>query len=574
MIVCTILGIVIERLAYKPLRAAPILAVLITAIGVSYFLQNAALLLWSSNPKVFPPVVANGNLSLFDGQLTIPYVTLVTILACVVIMIALVWFTGKTKMGKAMRACSEDKGAAQLMGINVNGTISLTFAIGSGLAAIAGVLLCSAYPTLVPTTGAMPGIKAFTAAVFGGIGSIPGAMVGGILLGIIEIFAKAYISTQLSDAIVFAVLIIVLIVKPAERKFEVAAVKRTLRLNKTTRNNYVTYAVVILAFLVMQILSSTGGLSSTMEGMLVPICAYVVMAVSLNLTVGVLGELSLGHAGFMSVGAFTGVTAAVALGNHVSSGPVRLIVGMIVGALFAALVGFLIGIPVLRLKGDYLAIVTLAFGEIIKGIFNNLFVGIDSSGLHVSLLSDKTNLAEDGQLVIGGPMGLQSIPRLSNFVIGVILVLITLIIVFHLVNSRSGRAIMAVRDNRIAAESVGINVTKYKLMAFTVSAALAGAAGTLFAMNYTTIVANKFDFNTSILILVFVVLGGLGNMLGSIIAATALTILPEALREFSDYRMLVYAIVLILVMLATNNDTFKSFLRRLKPGQKKKKEVV
>ena len=346
--------------------------------------------------------------------------------------------------------------------------------------------------------------------------------------------------------------------------------KRTLRLNKTTRNNYVTYAVVILAFLVMQILSSTGGLSSTMEGMLVPICAYVVMAVSLNLTVGVLGELSLGHAGFMSVGAFTGVTAAVALGNHVSSGPVRLIVG----ALFAALVGFLIGIPVLRLKGDYLAIVTLAFGEIIKGIFNNLFVGIDSSGLHVSLLSDKTNLAEDGQLVIGGPMGLQSIPRLSNFVIGVILVLITLIIVFHLVNSRSGRAIMAVRDNRIAAESVGINVTKYKLMAFTVSAALAGAAGTLFAMNYTTIVANKFDFNTSILILVFVVLGGLGNMLGSIIAATALTILPEALREFSDYRMLVYAIVLILVMLATNNDTFKSFLRRLKPGQKKKKEVV
>lgn len=350
--------------------------------------------------------------------------------------------------------------------------------------------------------------------------------------------------------------------------------KRTLRLNKTTRNNYVTYAVVILAFLVMQILSSTGGLSSTMKGMLVPICAYVVMAISLNLTVGVLGELSLGHAGFMSVGAFTGVTAAVALGNHVSSGPVRLIVGMIVGALFAALVGFLIGIPVLRLKGDYLAIVTLAFGEIIKGIFNNLFVGIDSSGLHVSLLSDKTNLAEDGQLVIGGPMGLQSIPRLSNFVIGVILVLITLIIVFHLVNSRSGRAIMAVRDNRIAAESVGINVTKYKLMAFTVSAALAGAAGTLFAMNYTTIVANKFDFNTSILILVFVVLGGLGNMLGSIIAAAALTILPEALREFSDYRMLVYAIVLILVMLATNNDTFKSFLRRLKPGQKKKKEVV
>ena len=339
--------------------------------------------------------------------------------------------------------------------------------------------------------------------------------------------------------------------------------KRTLRLNKTTRNNYVTYAVVILAFLVMQILSSTGGLSSTMEGMLVPICAYVVMAVSLNLTVGVLGELSLGHAGFMSVGAFTGVTAAVALGNHVSSGPVRLIVGMIVGALFAALVGFLIGIPVLRLKGDYLAIVTLAFGEIIKGIFNNLFVGIDSSGLHVSLLSDKTNLAEDGQLVIGGPMGLQSIPRLSNFVIGVILVLITLIIVFHLVNSRSGRAIMAVRDNRIAAESVGINVTKYKLMAFVTSAVFAGMAGVLYSLNYSSLVAKKFDYNTSILILVFVVLGGIGNLRGSVIAATVLTVLPELLRSMNDYRMLIYAIVLIVVMIFNQSPQMIAMRKRL-----------
>ena len=242
---------------------------------------------------------------------------------------------------------------------------------------------------------------------------------------------------------------------------------------------------------------------------------------------------------------------------------------MVVGAVFAAIVGFLIGIPVLRLKGDYLAIVTLAFGEIIKGIFNNLYVGIDSNGLHMSLLSDKTDLAEGGKLIIGGPMGLTSIPRYSTFTIGIILVIITLIVVFHLVSSRQGRAIMAVRDNRIAAESIGVNITKYKLMAFTVSAALAGASGTLFAMNYSTIVANKFDFNTSILILVFVVLGGLGNMLGSIIAAAALTILPEALRQFADYRMLVYAIVLILVMLATNNDTFKNFLRRLKPGHKK-----
>ena len=213
MVVCTVLGVVIEGLAYKPLRQAPSLAVLITAIGVSYFLQNAALLLWSSSPKIFSPIVGSGQLQV--GPLTISHVTLVTIVACVVIMLCLTLFTGKTKMGKAMRAVSEDKGAAQLMGINVNRTISMTFAIGSALAAIAGVLLCSAYPTLTPTTGSMPGIKAFTAAVFGGIGSIPGALLGGLLLGIIEIFASAYISTQLSTAVVFGVLIVVLLVKPA-----------------------------------------------------------------------------------------------------------------------------------------------------------------------------------------------------------------------------------------------------------------------------------------------------------------------------------------------------------------------
>ena len=214
IVVCTVLGIVIERLAYKPLRQAPALAVLITAIGVSYFLQNAALLIWGSSSKTFSSVVGDWSIKLFDDQLTITGVTIVTVLACIVIMVALTLFTTKTKLGTAMRAVSEDKGAAQLMGISVNSTISLTFAIGSGLAAIAGVLLCSAYPMLMPTTGSMPGIKAFTAAVFGGIGSIPGAMIGGILLGIIEIFAKAYISTQLSDAVVFAVLIVVLLVKP------------------------------------------------------------------------------------------------------------------------------------------------------------------------------------------------------------------------------------------------------------------------------------------------------------------------------------------------------------------------
>ena len=213
MLVCTCLGIVIEKLAYKPLRAAPSLAVLITAIGVSYLLQNLALLFWSSNPKVFNSIIPNESIEI--GGLTVSYITILTIVVCVVIMILLTTFINKTKLGKAMRAVSEDKGAAQLMGIDVNTTISVTFAIGSGLAAIAGVLLCSAYPNLPPTTGSMPGIKAFTAAVFGGIGSIPGAFLGGLLLGVIENLAKAYISTQISDAIVFGVLIIVLLVKPA-----------------------------------------------------------------------------------------------------------------------------------------------------------------------------------------------------------------------------------------------------------------------------------------------------------------------------------------------------------------------
>ncbi len=214
IIACTVLGILIERFAYKPLRQASSLAVLITAIGVSYLLQNLALLIWGSSAKFYPTVIAAPPISLLDGQLVISSASIATIISCIVIMLVLTFFTSKTKLGKAMRAVSEDKNAAQLMGINVNFTISMTFAIGAALAAIAGVLLLSAYPLLTPTLGAMPGIKAFTAAVFGGIGSIPGALIGGLLLGVIEIFGRAYISSQLSDAIVFAVLIIVLLVKP------------------------------------------------------------------------------------------------------------------------------------------------------------------------------------------------------------------------------------------------------------------------------------------------------------------------------------------------------------------------
>ena len=337
-------------------------------------------------------------------------------------------------------------------------------------------------------------------------------------------------------------------------------------MKKTTKENFLTYALVIVFFIIMQTLSSRGSLTSVLKGQLVPICAYIVMAISLNLTVGVLGELSLGHAGFMSVGAFSGAIACISLEAMIPLAPLRLVVGMLVGALCAAIAGVLIGIPVLRLKGDYLAIVTLAFGEIIKNIITCLYVGLDKNGLHFGFLSSISdlNLGEGARAVVDGPMGISGMSKISTFLSGIVLILVTLFIVLNLVNSRSGRAIMALRDNRIAAESVGIPVTKYKLMAFVISAALAGAAGALYAANFSTVVATKFNFNTSILILVFVVLGGLGNMWGSIIAATLLTILPELLREFNDNRMLIYAIVLILVMLATNNSTIKSFFARMK----------
>ncbi len=348
------------------------------------------------------------------------------------------------------------------------------------------------------------------------------------------------------------------------------------RISKTTRNNSLTYLFVIAAFVILQALTATGSISSSLKGQLVPICAYIVMAISLNLTVGVLGELSLGHAGFMSVGAFSGVVAAISLQASIPSTPLRLAIAMIIAGICAAMAGVLIGIPVLRLKGDYLAIVTLAFGEIIKSIVNNLYVGLDSHGLHFSMLTNSSalGLEEGGKVIINGPMGISGIAKISTFAAGIILILFTLFIVFNLVNSHSGRAILAIRDNRIAAESVGIGVTKYKLMAFVTSAALAGMAGALFAMNYSTTVASKFDFNTSILILVFVVLGGLGNMWGSIVAATVLTVLPEALRSFADYRMLVYAIVLIIVMLGTNNPAIKNFLFKLKNSIFKKNQAA
>lgn len=332
------------------------------------------------------------------------------------------------------------------------------------------------------------------------------------------------------------------------------------KLNKLTKNSFLSYGVVIAFYIVMQILIGGGMVSNSLKGQLIPICAYVIMAVSLNLTVGILGDLSLGHAGFMSVGAFAGVIVSTTMRfNGIESEIVRMIVAVIVGALVAGIFGILIGVPVLRLKGDYLAIVTLAFGEIIKDILNCLYIGIDEGGLHFKGSAEKLVLGEGGKVIVNGPMGATGVNKISTFTAGIILVLITLFVVYNLTNSRTGRAIMSIRDNRIAAESVGINITKYKLMAFVTSAALAGCAGVLFGLNYSTVVASKFNFNTSILVLVFVVLGGMGNMFGSVIAAAMLTVLPEMLREVGDYRMLAYALVLILVMIITNNDTLKTY---------------
>ena len=348
--------------------------------------------------------------------------------------------------------------------------------------------------------------------------------------------------------------------------------KQSKHLLAGKRDTLISFGIVIVAFIVVQIMIMTGNISSSLKGQLVPICAYVVMAVSLNLTVGILGELSLGHAGFMSVGAFAGIVATTSLAETIPFAPLRLAIAMVIGAVCAAIAGVIVGVPVLRLKGDYLAIVTLAFGEIIKNIVGVLYIGRDSSGLHFSLIEQKFELAEGGKMIINGPMGVSGVTKISSFTAGFVLILITLFIILNLVHSRTGRAIMSVRDNKIAAESIGISVTRYKLLAFVISAAFAGMAGTLYAMNFSTVTAAKFDFNTSILILVFVVLGGLGNIWGSIIAAALLTVLPELLRAVNDYRMLIYAILLI-VMMIFNNSGVKERLMEKRAARRAAKQV-
>jgi len=338
------------------------------------------------------------------------------------------------------------------------------------------------------------------------------------------------------------------------------------KLKKNTVRNIVTYAMVVIAFVICQAMLNAGAMSRAFKGQLIPICVYIVMAVSLNLTVGISGELSLGHAGFMSVGVFSGVVFSTWLNSAfgIDNEIVRLLLSIVVGGIFAGIAGLIIGIPVLRLRGDYLAIVTLAFGEIIRNVLNCIYISVEGKAVHFGF--NNSSLA--GDMVLKGPAGSVGVDRISTFGMGFALVMFTLFVVLNLINSRSGRAIMASRDNRIAAESMGVNVTKYKMMAFVTSAVLAGMAGALYGLNFSSVSAAKFKFDTSILVLVFVVLGGIGNIRGSIIAAALLTVLPELLRAFSDYRMLVYAIVLILVMLASNNPTLRALLERITPKKK------
>lgn len=351
---------------------------------------------------------------------------------------------------------------------------------------------------------------------------------------------------------------------------------KNIKINKNLKENLITIGIVVICYIIVTIFSAAGLMSNLLQGLLVPLCAYIILAVSLNLTVGILGELSLGHAGFMCVGAFTSAFFSKCTENIITVDIIRYIIALLIGAITAGVIGFLIGMPVLRLKGDYLAIVTLAFGEIIKNIVNVLFIGRDSKGFHFSMKdSISLNLEPDGEVIINGAQGITGTPKDSTFTIGVILIVITLLIVLNLINSRDGRAIMSIRDNQIASESIGINITKYKLMAFSISASLAGVAGVLYSHNLNSLMATpkNFGYNMSIMILVFVVLGGIGNIRGSVIAAVILTLLPELLRGLNDYRMLIYSIVLIVMMLYNWAPNMIALRKKIAANIAAKKEV-
>ncbi len=335
-------------------------------------------------------------------------------------------------------------------------------------------------------------------------------------------------------------------------------------MTKVSRDNLGTIIMLAVVFAAVSAARAAGLVNSHIDGLLVPICVYAIMAVSLNLVVGILGELSIGHAGFMCIGAFASAFFSKLTAESMGAFP-RFLIAILIGGAVAGFFGFLIGIPVLRLNGDYLAIVTLAFGEIIKNLINVFYVGRDSRGLHFSIEGQMAlGLEPDGEMIINGAQGITGTPFDSTFTVGFILLMISVIVVLNLTNSREGRAIMSIRDNRIAAGSVGIPVTRYKMLAFTISAVIAGFAGALYAHNLASLIATpaRFGYNMSILFLVFVVLGGIGSTRGAIIAAVVLTLIPELLRFLSNYRMLIYSIILIVMMIVNWNPTSRAWIRR------------
>ena len=543
VITSTLLGVVIEKVAYTPLRKAPRLSLLITAIGISFLLENGAQLLFGSDTKSMDSIVP-GNISL--GSVTISNAALLTIIVTIIAMAALTVVVQKTKLGKAMRAVSEDMGAAQLMGISLNRTISFTFAIGSALAGIGSVLYLCAYQQASPTMGSMLGLKAFVAAVLGGIGSIPGAMIGGFAIGSARFGSRSFHlegrrcicdsdrrSAGQADRYSW----------PSADGKSVRKGRRTMKKTRSAIRipmplRYLINLVLILAlWFVLYTLIQNGTITNYWSGILITVGINIILATSLNVATGYLGQLPLGHAGFMAVGAYAGgifmkavpVQELLKSGNTGAAIP-YILLALLISAVVAGIFGILIGIPALRLRGDYLAIITLGFGEIIRVILTN----IDS--------------------VIGkdftyGAAGLKRIPKYSSFTLVFICVVVSCYIIHTFMKSRHGRAILSIREDEIASESVGVQTTYYKTFAFVVSAMLAGIAGCLYAGYIGSLYPSTFKFMKSIEILVMVVLGGMGSMLGSILSATVLTILPELLRSFSDYRMVVYSLALVVMMI-------------------------
>ena len=475
------------------------------------------ILLASPQPRTFSSDFAASVYNV--GGLVINSQQIIILGSTIVLMLALTYIVNYTKIGKAMRAVSFDADAARLMGINIDRVISMTFALGSALAAAGGVLVGIYYNSIDPLMGMAPGIKAFVAAVLGGIGIIPGAMVGGIILGIVEALVSGFISSTFRDAAAFAILILILLYKPQGLFGKNIREKRIRRWHdeciSQSRSEKTWFCAALFA--VLYVLLEMEIIGAFWELNLVLIIINIILATSLNMINGYTGQFSIGHAGFFAVGAYMGAIMTVKLGYDMP-------VALIAGTLSAGLLGFLVGLPTLRLNGDYLAIATLGLGEIIRICILNIEY-------------------------VGGASGLMGIPRLTTFPLAFWIMIAILFFIKNFKNSAYGRACLAIRENEIAADTMGIDTTCYKVMAFTLGASFAGTAGVLFSHYFFIAHPASFTFMRSFDILTMVVLGGLGSMTGSITGAIVLTFISAALSDFPEWRMLIYSIAMIVLML-------------------------